>query len=81
MVLSPLPESDGGNAPHQGVGGDALQVEQAAVKQQQQDYVLTEQEPLPSFSHSWKILEGRKQRAAAFNSQMLNITEIKAFLF
>lgn len=52
-----LPESDGGNPSHQGVGRDTLQVEEAAVKKQQQHNVLTEQEALSTLPVCWDVLE------------------------
>lgn len=53
----PLPEGDGRYPAHEGVGGDALQVEQDPVEEQQQDDVLAEAKASPTLANDGDVLE------------------------
>ncbi len=50
------PEGDGGDAAHESVGRDALQVEEHAVEQQQQHDVLRESEGVLALPRQRQVL-------------------------
>lgn len=52
-----LPECNRGNPSHESIGSDTLQVEQAAVKKQQQNNVLTHAEAPPTLTNHRDVLE------------------------
>lgn len=52
-----LPEGNGRYPAHEGVGSDALQVEQGPVEKQQQDDVLAEAEAPPTLPDDGDVLE------------------------
>lgn len=52
-----IPEGNGGNPSHERVGSHTLQMEQGAVKKQQQDNVLTDDEAPSTLSNDWDVLE------------------------
>lgn len=56
-VCGLLPEGDGRYSAHEGVGGDALQVEQGPVEQQQEDDVLAEAKAPPTLPNDGDVLE------------------------
>lgn len=62
-----LPKGNRWNPSHQSVGGDTLQVEQAAVEKQQQDNVLTEDEAPTAFPNHWNVLKTWTQAAAGIS--------------
>lgn len=59
-----LPEGNGRYPAHEGVGSDALQVEQGPVEKQQQDDVLAEAEAPPTLPDDGDVLETLETQTA-----------------
>lgn len=74
FVVCFLPESNGGNPPHESIGGYTLQVEEDTIEKQQQDDILTEYEAPSTFPNHWDILE--INRESIIISIIINSTSI-----
>lgn len=64
------PEGDGGDAAHESVGRDALQVEEHAVEQQQQHDVLRQSEGALALPHQRQVLRHTHHQLSASTQYM-----------
>lgn len=68
-----LPEGNGRYPAHEGVGSDALQVEQGPVEKQQQDDVLAEAEAPPTLPDDGDVLETLEMRHKQPNKNIIDL--------
>lgn len=68
-----LPEGNGRYPAHEGVGTDALQVEQGPVEKQQEDDVLTKAEAPPTLPDDGDVLETVEMRHKQPNKNVIDL--------